>query len=432
MKTKHTLFNRSLPSDWKIVTVNDIKADEPHACVAGPFGSNISSKFFVDDGIPVIRGSNLTDDLTRFVPKGFVFVSKEQALKYRAQHVMTGDLVFTCWGTIGQVGFIPEQGPYPEYIISNKQLKLRPNRNLTHPLYLFYYFASPQMVAHIKARAIGAAVPGINLGILKNLEVVLPPLDTQSRIASILSAYDDLIENSTRRIAILEEMARRIYEEWFIRFRFPGHENVKMVDSELGKIPEGWEIKTLGEYAFITMGQSPKSEFYNQDGNGLPFHQGVTDFGRHFPTHRMYCTAQARIAEYGDILMSVRAPVGRINLAPSKMVIGRGLCAMRSKSGQQRFLLHLLLEKFREEDSMGNGAIFKAVTKDEVYGICFPLPSLKLLNQFETAVEPFLGEIENLTKKNSNLRKTRDFLLPKLISGEIDVSKLPELEEAAA
>lgn len=295
---------------------------------------------------------------------------------------------------------------------------------------IFYYY----LLHHLELNkyAGGAAQPLVTQTVLKQVSVRIPDVETQHRIASILSAYDDLIENNTRRIAILEEMARRIYEEWFVHFRFPGHEKVKMVDSELGKIPEGWKIRTLGEYAFITMGQSPKSEFYNQDGNGLPFHQGVTDFGRHFPIHRMYCTAQARIAEFGDILMSVRAPVGRINLAPSKMVIGRGLCAMRSKSGQQRFLLHLLLEKFREEDSMGNGAIFKAVTKEEVYGICFPLPSLNFLNQFETIVEPFWGRIENLTKKNANLRSTRDFLLPKLISGEIDVSKLPEPEEAAA
>ena len=242
---KHVLFDRELPEGWALTNVDAIKASEKSACVAGPFGSNISSKYFVAEGVPVIRGSNLTDDLTRFVPENFVFVSPERAASYRAQHVRAGDLVFTCWGTIGQVGLIPANGPFPEYVISNKQLKLRPNTGFADPLYLFYYFASPQMVAHVKNRAIGAAVPGINLGILKALEVVLPPLADQRRIASILSAYDDLIENNTRRIAILEEMARRIYEEWFVRFRFPGHEDVRMVDSELGPVPEGWRVVPL-------------------------------------------------------------------------------------------------------------------------------------------------------------------------------------------
>ena len=288
--TRHVLFDRQLPNRWALTTVDAIKSSEPHSCVAGPFGSNISSKYFVETGVPIIRGSNLTDDLTRFVPTGFAYVSHDEAKKYRAQHVKAGDLVFTCWGTIGQVGLIPNNGPYPEYIISNKQLKLRPNPNLADSQFLFYYFASPQMVAHIRNRAIGAAVPGINLGILKALEVVLPPLEVQLRIADILSAYDDLIENNTRRIAILEEMARRIYEEWIVRFRFPGHEKVRMVESELGLVPEGWEVETLADCALITMGQSPSSEHYNTDGTGLPFHQGVTDFGAHYPSHRMFCS----------------------------------------------------------------------------------------------------------------------------------------------
>jgi type I restriction enzyme, S subunit len=182
----HPLFNTPLPGGWRLLRVDDIKSPEKSSCVAGPFGSNISSKFFVKAGVPVIRGSNLRDDLTRFVPQGFVFVSPEQAMQYKAQHVRAGDLVFTCWGTIGQVGLIPENGPFSEYIISNKQLKLRPNREITDSLFLFYYFACPQMVGHIRNRAIGAAVPGINLGILKELSVVLPPLPTQRAIASLL------------------------------------------------------------------------------------------------------------------------------------------------------------------------------------------------------------------------------------------------------
>src|SRR5438128_431542 len=215
---KQLLFNLPVPSGWQLLTVDQIKADEPGACVAGPFGSSISSKYFVPEGVPVIRGNNLRDDLTSFVPEGFVFVSEERATHYKSQHVKAGDLVFTCWGTLGQVSLIPENGPYREYIISNKQLKLRPNRFITDPRFLFYYFACPQMVHHIRSIAIGAAVPGINLGILKALKVVLPPLSVQRKALAILSTYDDLIENNTRRIRILEEMAQALYREWFVHF----------------------------------------------------------------------------------------------------------------------------------------------------------------------------------------------------------------------
>ena len=141
----HPLFETPMPVGWRLAKVDDIKADEKSACVAGPFGSNISSKYFIETGVPVIRGGNLTDDLIRFVPSGFAFVSEKQAEKYKAQHVRGGDLVFTCWGTVGQVGLIPLDGPFPEYIISNKQLKLRPNLQTTDPEYLFSYFACPQM-----------------------------------------------------------------------------------------------------------------------------------------------------------------------------------------------------------------------------------------------------------------------------------------------
>src|SRR6266571_3305183 len=304
MSIKQLLFDLPVPSGWQLVPVDQIKANEPGSCVAGPFGSNISSKYFVADGIPVIRGNNLRDDLTPFVPEGFVFVSEERATHYKSQHVKPGDLVFTCWGTLGQVGLIPENGPYSTYIISNKQLKLRPNRLMADPRFLFYYFACPQMVHHIRSIAIGAAVPGINLGILKALQVVLPPLPTQHKIISILSAYDNLIENNTRRIQILEEMAQMIYQEWFVHFRFPGHEQVRMVDSEIGEIPEGWNVKKVteavhvnprtevpkeGDKPFVSMGSLPHNSMLienieTRSGNsGSKFRNGDTLFARITP-----------------------------------------------------------------------------------------------------------------------------------------------------
>ena len=259
---------------------------------------------------------------------------------------------------------------------------------------------------------------------LKTSTIFCPPISTQRKIAAVLSAYDDLIENNTRRIKILEDMAQTLYQEWFVHFRFPGHENVLMVESPLGPIPQGWEVKQLEEMCDVLMGQSPKSEFYNETGEGLPFHQGVTDFGQRFPTDRVYCTVQKRIAEVGDILFSVRAPVGRMNVANKKIVIGRGLSAIRSKSGEQAFILQQLKGRFQEEDTMGSGTIFNAITKSDLLSIQFLKPTKSIVANFEEAAEPISLELANLTMKNTNLRQTRDLLLPKLISGEIDVSEL--------
>ncbi len=296
------------------------------------------------------------------------------------------------------------------------------NEKLANFRFVFYALLSTRDQLSFKAR--GAAQQNLNLDLIRSFPIPHPPLPTQHKIAAILSAYDDLIENNTRRIKILEEMAQAIYREWFVHFRFPGHEGVRMVESELGLIPEGWEIRKLGDVCKLTMGQSPKSEFYNEVGEGLPFHQGVTNFGFRFPVDKIYCTITNRIAEPGDILFSVRAPVGRINLADKKIVIGRGLSGIRNKNGNQLFTYYQLKEMFKEEDTMGGGTIFKAVTKDDMLNIKFLSPANELLKLFNRNVEPISSQLENLIKRNVNLRRTRDLILPKLISGEMDVSEL--------
>lgn len=290
--------------------------------------------------------------------------------------------------------------------------------------FLYYTVTNQPFTDYLTANAKGAAYPAVDTEIIKRAEISLPTLPIQRNIAAILSAYDDLIENNLRRIKILEEMAQALYREWFVHFRFPGHEKVRLIDSPMGKIPEGWEVKELKDVCHLIMGQSPKSKYYNTDKLGLPFHQGVTDFGNRFPNKRFYCSIKGRIADKGDILFSVRAPVGRINIANTKMVIGRGLCAIRHKAGFQWYTFHVLKEVFNEEDIIGGGTIFKSVTKKDMERINLLTPTESLAHQFEHVVEPLEKQIDNLTQKNTTLCRTRDLLLPKLISGELDVSEL--------
>ena len=308
-------------------------------------------------------------------------------------------------------------------VFASYLVRIRVNPNYDSQ-YVGFVIESDEYKRFIQLNLGGAAQPQANAQVLTSFPIPLPSLPAQRKIAAILSVYDDLIENNTRRIKILEDMAQTLYQEWFVHFRFLGHENVPTVESPLGPIPEGWKVRSLGEMCDVLMGQSPKSEFYNQTGEGLPFHQGVTDFGERFPTDRVYCTVQKRIAEAGDILFSVRAPVGRINVANKKIVIGRGLSAIRSKSGNQVFVLQQLKNQFQEEDTMGSGTIFKAITKADLLGVQLLEPTESIVTKFETAAEPISLELANLTMKNTNLQQTRDLLLPKLISGEIDVSEL--------
>lgn len=430
----HPVFGTPLPQDWKVVSVDEIKSSEKSSCVAGPFGSNISSKFFVADGVPVIRGSNLTSDLTKFVSDSFVFVSTQQAQNYPAQHVRAGDLVFTCWGTVGQVALIPDDGPYDQYVISNKQLKLRPDVSRTDSRFLYYYFASSAMVEYIRNRAIGSAVPGINLGILKGLPVVLPPLEAQRKIAAMLSAYDDLIENNNRRIKLLEEMAQRIYREWFVDFRYPGHEAVPLVDSELGPIPEGWVAAPLFEVAEVTFGYPFKSELFNSD-YGLPVIR-IRDIpnGESGTLTPEEPSGIYRVSD-GDILIGMDGNFHMGRWSAGEAWLNQRVTRLRVTSKAVcRYALFLALEKpIGDWNQAIVGTTVAHLGKSHLELVKIPVPPLSLEMQLSALLDPMFDLEITLRKSNRNLRKARDILLPRLISGEIDVTDLDiALAETAA
>ena len=282
---------------------------------------------------------------------------------------------------------------------------------------MYYWFQSYEGRKKFEALAKGTAQKAVPISGIKTLEIELPSLKSQKRIADILSAYDDLIENNQKQIKLLEEAAQRLYKEWFVDLRFPGHENTKIVDG----VPEGWNEKTLSQVANVTMGQSPKSEFYNSEKKGLPFHQGVGSYGVRFVMDDIYSTSYTRIAEPNSILFSVRAPVGRLNITKNKVVIGRGLAAINQTDGCQSYLYYLLKNKFFKDNVVGNGSIFASVSKDELLNQKFLIPERNLMMQFEKIVSQMDKQIENLDSKNKKLIEARDRLLPKLMSGEVEV-----------
>ena len=369
-------------------------------------------------GPKFLRITDIVPDQIDWSSVPYCKINKKDLSKYQLEK---GDIVIARTGAT--TGYAKRIRDNYNAVFASYLVRIRVNPKYDSR-YVGFVVESDEYKQFVQLNIGGTAQPHANAQVLTSFPVPLPPLSTQRKIAAILSPYDDLIANNTRRIQILEEMAQIIYRQWFVEFQFPEHENVPMVESELGMIPQEWEVKRLGEMCHVIMGQSPKSEFYNETGDGLPFHQGVKDFGKRFPTDRVYCTVQNRIAEAGDILFSVRAPVGRINIAHKKIVIGRGLSAIRSKRGNQAFLCQQLKERFQEEDTMGGGTIFNGIRKDDLLGIPLLSPRESVIDQFEEIVNPIFSELVNLAMKNINLRQTRDLLLPKLISGELDVSEL--------
>ena len=325
------------------------------------------------------------------------------------------DIVFSYEATLHRYARIPDDF---EGCLGRRMALVRPDRKRVDPRFLHYFFLSPVWRAKMDAITItGATVNRIPLTRFPDIQVSFPGLNEQAAIANVLAGYDHLIENNRRRIALLEEAARLLYRERFVRFRFPGYEHAKIVDG----LPEGWKRRALVELSEVVMGQSPKSQFYNDVGDGLPFHQGVTDYGFRFVSHRIFSSAVTKIAEAGDILISVRAPVGRINITRERIVLGRGLAAIRSRTGHRSFLLYAMKNHFYAEDIIGTGAIYAATNKKELEGQVFLEPSAVLLQEFEDQASAIDLQIACLTSQNDNLVRARDLLLPRLMNGEIAV-----------
>ena len=288
---------------------------------------------------------------------------------------------------------------------------IEPKDDITYE-FLFYALKSKQVYLHKSQK--GAAIPHVTPLLIGDIDFSLPDSATQHRIASILSRYDSLIENYQKQIKLLEEAAQRLYKEWFVDLHFPGHKTTKIVDG----VPEGWEKKRLGDFANVIMGQSPKSEFYNNENKGLPFHQGVGSYGNRFVVDNTYSTFYTRIAEPRSILFSVRAPVGRLNITKNKIVIGRGLAAMTHIDGYQSFLFYMLKEHFFKDNIIGNGAIFASISKDELLNLEFLIPSDDLIRRFNSIAKNMDDKIMNADGQIRLLTEARDRLLPKLMSGE--------------
>lgn len=296
------------------------------------------------------------------------------------------------------------------------RLRLR-DKHAFNPVFFNYLFKTQQFRKNMIGTAVGANIQNLSQSRLGNCEVGVPDGSVQRRIAVVLSRYDALIENYQRQIKLLEEAAQRLYKEWFVDLRFPGHLSTPIINN----LPQSWQKKKLGEVAEFIMGQSPKSEYYNKEHQGLPFHQGVGSYGSRFVIDDVYSTSFTRVAEPYSVLFSVRAPVGRLNITKNRIVIGRGIAAINHKQGHQSYLFYLLKERFFKDNIIGNGAIFASISKDELHNLSFLVPSEHLIKKFDDITSKYDKSILFLDNQIRNLSEVRDRLLPKLMSGEIEV-----------
>ncbi|WP_427831827.1 restriction endonuclease subunit S [Methanobrevibacter intestini] len=408
--SKNTFTNifGEISSEFNVYTIEDIASDEKRSIISGPFGSNISSKYFTEHGVPVIRGNNLTEDNTKFIDEGFVFVSEEKAKELNT-YADVDDLVFTAAGTIGQVGIIPENSKFDRYVISNKQLRVTLDLNKVNQHYAYYWFSSKLINKYIKQLNTGSTIPLINLTILKGLPIPLPSKDLQDKIANIIINIDKKIEINKKINKNLEEQLSLLFNDWFVNCT--PFKNEELIKSEWDVVPESWKDIEFGELIEITSGNRPdeKSEDKTSEFN-IPL------FGA---SKIMGYTKEYSYNE--DILIIGRVGthgvVQRVNYpcfpSDNTFVI---------KSDYYGFVYQLL--KRIDYDSLNTGSTQPLITQKSLKSVNTILPDEKILSKFEMISKTIFDKIQLNNDEISKLTKLRDTLLPKLMSGEIDVSKI--------
>jgi len=389
--------------NWPIVTIDSIRSESRYSLVGGPFGSNLTTRDYVEEGIPVIRGGNLPN-AREFLDEDFVFVREEKADALLANTAYPGDVVFTQRGTLGQVGVIPLESAFPRYVVSQSQMKLTVARAKADPRYVYYFFRLPETVQKIKNHGLTSGVPHINLGILKAFEIPLPPLQVQKAIVSTISTYDDLIENNRRRMALLEESARLLYREWFVRLRFPGYEHTPIVDG----VPQGWERVPLEAALVLQRGFDLPTQD-RQEGD-VPIYGSTGILGYH---------DNAKAVAPG-VVTGRSGTLGEVQyVAEDYWPLNTALWVKEFKRVTPLFALFLLREMDLKQ--FNGGASVPTLDRKSVHRVEILIPSAQLLRSFDDFATGVFEQIKNLHSQNQKLRAARDLLLPRLMSGELAV-----------
>jgi len=350
--------------------------------------------------------------VTKYVYDTEKHISELGLLNSSTKLLEKNDIVISARGTVGAMAMIPDPMCFNQSCFG-----LRGNNIVDKN---FLYYLTRTKVDELRKTAHGSVFDTITRETFDNLRCLVPPLQTQQKIGNILSSLDSKIELNKRINDNLEQQAQALFKSWFVDF--DPFKDRKFVDSELGKIPEGWKVGYLSEIADIIMGQSPNGSTYNENGEGIIFYQGRAEFGTRFPSIRLFTTNPTRIAPANSILISVRAPVGDINITHKECCIGRGLASAVSRTNKSAFLLYTLfslksdLDKFNAE-----GTVFGSINRKALETLKILIPTNDIISKFEAIVASMDQQILTLHLESENLKILRDTLLPKLMSGERSV-----------
>lgn len=387
-------------------------------------------------GIPLITAKIIKAGR---IEKPTEFIDQKEYIKWISRGISEpGDIVVTTEAPLGEVAQLNDQ----KVALAQRVITLRGKSGFLNNTFLKFLMQSDYIQDQLKSRATGTTVVGIRQSEIRKIWLPLPPLPEQRAIAHILGTLDDKIELNRRMNETLEAMAQAIFKSWFVDFdpvraKMEGRETGlpkeiedlfpdSFEDSELGEIPRGWRVGSIGESFNIIMGQSPPGESYNTVGEGIPFYQGSADFGSRFPKRRIFCSSPKRFANAGDTLISVRAPVGEINMALEDCCIGRGVAAARHNTMSRSYtyyFMYVFAEMFDHFEA--EGTVFGSINKNDFHNIQCIVPPVELIKSYEKTISILDSHVENNDRTVQSLSTLRDILLPKLLSGDIRI-KDPE------
>jgi type I restriction enzyme S subunit len=376
-----------------------------------------------DTGYPSIRTPNIGRG--HFILEGVNRVSDETYRLWTRRAVpQPGDLIMAREAPVGNVALIPP-GLHP--CLGQRTLLIRPDRSKVVPAFLNYLLNGPAVQSVIHAKTNGATVPHLNMKDVRGLVLpVLPPLPIQQRIAGILSAYDELIENSQRRIKILEAMARALYREWFVHFRYPGHESVPLVPSPLGDVPQGWETHKVKDIATVTYGFPFASRSFNTEGRGVPVIR-IRDItvGRSTTFTEEEAASKYHVKN-GHILIGMDGEFHMCIWSGDHACQNQRVARFEPIAEIGNFHLFLALEQpIHDFNRAIVGTTVAHLGDSHIKAIQIIWPPKMLREMARAILEPMAEQIIALNRQVNILRRTRDLLLPRLLSGQIDVEAIP-------
>jgi type I restriction enzyme S subunit len=402
------------------------------------------------DGVLFIRGGDITDG--RVLTGQLRTITNEVSAQYNRTLLRGGEIVVSLVGNPGQVAMVPDSLKGANIA---RQVGLVRLRGDVESRFVKYFLGSRLGQEALGAQSLGSVQQVINLRDLKTVLVPTPPLPEQRAIAHILGTLDDKIELNRQMSETLEGLARALFKSWFVDFDpvlakmdgrwrpgeflpglpadlydlFPD----RLVESDVGKVPQGWQVGNVSDVFDLNAGQSPPGESYNEDGIGEPFYQGRRDFGVRFPSRRVYCTDPKRFADEGDTLVSVRAPVGDVNQAWERCCVGRGLAAVRARKRAPSYTYYAMVHLKRAfEVFEGSGSVFGSISQRNFKALRYTNPGWESIERFEREVAPQDARLRTAWEECQTLEALRDALLPKLISGELRVADAERLVEQAS